>query len=152
VPEYDSRRVSKLAAASGGFRLVLGDDNTVQANYVIIAAGIGPFAHLPRRFNSLPSEKVSHSSEHTNFDRFAGKRVIVIGGGQSAFESAALLLESGADVEILIRASRVIWLSTISAGRHLSSSLSSMFDPGTDVGPFGLNQFVARPRLFASLP
>jgi len=152
VPECDCRRVSKLVAVSDGFCLLLEDGDAVHAKYVIVAAGIGAFAHLPQLFNGLPVEKVSHSSEHTDFRRFAGMRVLVVGGGQSAFESAALLSESGADVEIVVRASRVIWLSATNVIRHLPSRLSAILDPGTDVGPLGLNQLAARPRLFASLP
>ncbi|MFF2129394.1 NAD-binding protein [Streptomyces olivochromogenes] len=33
----------------------------------------------------------------------------VVGGGQSALESAALLNEAGADVEVLVRDSRARW-------------------------------------------
>jgi thioredoxin reductase len=152
VPECDCRRVSNLVAASDGFRLLLEDGNEVHAKYAIVAAGIGPFAHVPKHFIGLPLEKVSHSSEHTDFQRFIGKRVLVVGGGQSAFESAALLLENGAEVEILVRKNHVIWISSTSAVHHLPSRLSSILDPGTDVGPLGLNQLVARPRLFALLP
>jgi thioredoxin reductase len=152
VPECDWRRVSNLGPAPGGFRLVLEDADEVSAKYVIVAAGISRFAHMPEQFAGLPSDKVSHSSEHTDLQKFSGMRVLVIGSGQSAFESAALLLESGAEVEIVVRSSRVIWLSNKSAVHHLPSWLGSLLDPGTDVGPLGLNQLVARQRLFALLP
>ncbi|MCZ1004134.1 NAD-binding protein [Streptomyces mirabilis] len=36
-------------------------------------------------------------------------RVAVVGGGQSALESAALLNEAGADVEVLVRDSPARW-------------------------------------------
>ena len=152
VPECDYRRVSNLIGASNGFRLVLEDGDAIHAKYVVVAAGIAAFVHRPQGFSGLPLEKVSHSSEHADFQRFAGSRVVVIGAGQSGFESAALLLESGAEVEIVARASRVHWLSSTNALRRLPPRLLSMLDPGTDVGPLGLNQVAARPRLFASLP
>ncbi len=152
VPECDHRRVSDLVRSSKGFLLSLSDGQAVQAKYVIVAGGIGPFAHVPELFSGLPSEKVSHSSDHVDFQRFADKRVVVVGAGQSAFESAALLLESGADVEIVVRANRVIWLSSANPARRLQRHFLSRLDPGTDVGPLGLDQIAARPRLFASLP
>jgi FAD-dependent urate hydroxylase len=151
VPECERQRVTGLDVASNGFRLLLNDGKTVYAKFAIVAAGIGPFAHRPQTFNGLSAEKVSHSSDHANLQRFAGMRVVVIGAGQSAFESAALLLENGADVEIVARADRVIWLSSTLLP-SLPSRLRRMLDPGTDVGPPGLNQLVARPRIFASLP
>ena len=152
VPECDCRRVSNLIPAAGGFRLVLEDGDEVQAKHVIVAAGISRFAYVPKALMSLPGEKVSHSSEHADFQKFSGTRVLVIGGGQSAFESAALLLENGAEVEIVVRSSRVIWLSNKSPMHRLPPWLGSLLDPGTDVGPLGLNQLVAHPRLFALLP
>jgi FAD-dependent urate hydroxylase len=152
APECDHRRVSDVVRASNGFRVLLEDGDTVRAKYLIVAAGIGPFAHIPEAFAGLPSEKASHSSEHTDFRRFVDKRVVVVGAGQSAFESAALLLESGAEVDIIVRTSRVIWLSGANAARRLQRGFLSMIDPGTDVGPLGLDQIAARPRLFASLP
>jgi FAD-dependent urate hydroxylase len=42
--------------------------------------------------------------------RFIGQRVVVIGGGQSALESAALLHEIGAEVEVIARQPQVHWL------------------------------------------
>jgi FAD-dependent urate hydroxylase len=68
---------------------------------VVVAAGIGPFANRPPEFANLPSTLASHSSEHSDFSEFS--QVVVIGVRQSAFESAAPLVESGATVEILVR-------------------------------------------------
>lgn len=149
VPDCDHRQVSKLDRVEDGFRLVLQDGHVLHAKCVVVAAGIGAFAYCPEIFSNLPLEKVSHSSDHNDFERFAGTRVVVVGAGQSAFESAALLLESGADVEIVVRGSHVIWLSS---RKGVSGTFRSIFDPGTDVGPVGLNQVAARPRLFAALP
>lgn len=152
VPECERRRVHGLVGASNGFRILLEDGHVVCAKCVVVASGIGPFAHIPQVFGGLPSERASHSSEHTDLGRFLEKRVIVVGSGQSAFESAALLVESGADVEVVVRSNRVIWLSGKNAARRLQRRFLSILDPGTDVGPLGLDQIAARPRLFATLP
>ena len=58
----------------------------------------------------MPSELVSHTGDHPSLDRFEGKHVVVVGGGQSALETAALLNESGAEVELVTR-SPLRWLS-----------------------------------------
>ena len=51
----------------------------------------------------------THASAHTDLSTFAGQRVVVVGAGQSALESAALLHESGADVHLVARAKEVVW-------------------------------------------
>lgn len=43
----------------------------------------------------------------SELSRYAGRRVVVVGGGQSALESAALLHEAGAQPRVLVRAARV---------------------------------------------
>ena len=149
--DSDRRRVSHLVRTSNGFSVLLDDGNRVRTKYVIVAAGIAQFAHIPQVFRHLPPDRAWHSSQHADLQRFSGMRVVVVGAGQSAFESAALLSEGGADVEILVRSRRVIWLSS-SGVRRLPRTVLSIVDPGTDVGPLGLDQIAARPRLFASLP
>jgi hypothetical protein len=96
---------------NGGFALTLDDGEELGAARVVVAAGLAPFACRPPELSALPCALVSHASEHTDLGVFAGKRVIVIGGGQSALESAALLTESGAAVELLIRAPTIRWLA-----------------------------------------
>src|SRR5262245_23519113 len=105
LPDLDQRRVVRVECAGDGFRLSLEDGDNLWSKRVVIATGIGSFANYPAVFTSLPPELVSHTSDRVNQDlgRFAGKRVIVVGGGQSATESAALLNESGAEVEVLVR-------------------------------------------------
>src|SRR4051812_1961619 len=52
----------------------------------------------PSRRTGAPS--CSHTADHRDLSRFSGRRVLVVGGGQSALESAALLHEAGADAEV----------------------------------------------------
>lgn len=52
---------------------------------------------------------MTHSRAHRDFSRFARREVIVIGGGQSALETGALLNESGARVQLLVRKPYVEW-------------------------------------------
>ncbi|MCU1677021.1 MAG: NAD(P)/FAD-dependent oxidoreductase, partial [Frankiales bacterium] len=110
VPEVDRRRVQLVARGDGGFRVTLGDGERLEAERVVIAAGIQPFARVPQPFAGMAPALVSHTSEHASLDGFAGRRVAVVGAGQSALESAALLREAGAGVEVLARTHALRWL------------------------------------------
>src|SRR5262249_18639875 len=61
------------------------------------ALGFRSFAHIPDELAALlPAELSLHTCDCAAPDRFAGQRVLIIGGRQSAFECAALLAEAGA--------------------------------------------------------
>ena len=152
VPDLDRRRVRAIAPDAKGFRVLLEDGETLNAGRVVVAAGISPFAYRPAQFKDLPGALASHSSQHHNLEAFAGRRVAVIGGGQSALESAALLREAGADVEVIVRAPMVRWLRGKVELRQSLGRLRQVLYPRTDVGPPGLNQIVSRPHLLRLMP
>jgi FAD-dependent urate hydroxylase len=156
VPEVDRRMVDRVQRESNGFVLTLADGETFRAGRVVVAGGIAPFRHRPSQFDSLPSHLVSHSSDHRDLQRFGGKRILVVGGGQSALESAALLHEAGADVEVITRAPRIRWLGkgARAVGRlgPLRKPVRRVLYPPSDVGPPGLNWMIATPDLFKRLP
>jgi hypothetical protein len=155
VPDIDQRKITRVESGSGGFRLFFEEGDAVFARRLVVAAGIGSFGWRPPEFVGLPSSLASHTSEHRGFQRFAGKEVLVIGSGQSALESAALLDEAGAEVEIVARAKQIRWLGgLISKTIHnrLGSTLSRLLYAPTDVGPAGISQVVARPDLVRALP
>ena len=151
VPEVDRRHVTRVESASGTFRLTSADSTQVAARRLVVAAGIAAFPRAPAPFRELPSNLVSHTSEHRDLSQFAGKRVMVIGAGQRAPESAALLHEVGADVELLVRAPFVRWLHQRGAMRHRWPIGPLLYAP-PDVGPALLSQIVARPSLFRRFP
>jgi cation diffusion facilitator CzcD-associated flavoprotein CzcO len=103
VPEVDPAYVAAIERAAGGFRLMLDDGRSVLSTAVIVATGLRGYAHRPAEFAHLPCELVTHSSDHDDFRCFQGRVVIVVGGGQSAIESAALLNEAGARVHVVAR-------------------------------------------------
>jgi FAD-dependent urate hydroxylase len=151
VPDLDRRRVLRVAQGPSGFRIDLDDGAVVSAGRVVVAGGIGSFARRPPVFDALPAELVSHASEHRGLRAFRGRRVLVVGGGQSAIESAALLREAGAEVEVLVRADHVNWL--LRSGRlHRLQWLRRLLYAPADIGPAGVSWLVASPRLFKRLP
>ena len=155
VPGLDRRKIERIDSSSGGFRLNLGDGEVVKARRVVIAAGIASFAWRPPEFQNLASGMTSHTSEHCDLSGFSGKQVLVVGGGQSALESAALLHEGGAEVEIVSRSASVHWLqgSLSKILHHKMGRLTSrMLYAPTDVGPACISQLVARPDMLRRLP
>jgi thioredoxin reductase len=130
VPEVEECRVLSLAEKPGGFELQLETGERFTARRVIVAVGTTFFSYLPDPLTNLPREFVSHSSDHADLDKFAGRDIVVIGGGQSALETAALLKEQGANVRVLVRAESVEWNPTPST----PSILGRMAHPQSGLG------------------
>jgi hypothetical protein len=152
VPDVDRRRVVGVERTSSGrFSLPLHDGESMRAERVVYAAGLAQFAWRPPVFDSLPADVASHTCDHADLARFAQRRVLVVGAGQSAIESAALLAEAGAVVELLARADSLRWLRGGTLRRSLGP-FKPLFYPATDVGPPGLNHLMARPALLGKLP
>ncbi|HMK70871.1 MAG TPA: FAD-dependent oxidoreductase [Xanthobacteraceae bacterium] len=155
APDLDSRRVVQIAALDRGFRLVLDDGENFFAEHALMATGLLNHEHRPAQFDGLPRALVSHSCEHTDSDRFRGRQVAVIGRGQSACESAALLHEAGADVEIICRGG-LVWNGDPDQRGMLRKSVRSLLGdaliPPSQVGPFPLNWLVEAPGIVSTLP
>ena len=149
APDLDNRAVVQIAARDdGGFRLLLADGESFFAKRVLMATGLRDHEYRPAQFDGLPRALVSHSCEHTDSDCFRGRHVAVIGRGQSACESAALLHEAGADVEIICRG-KLTWngdpdeRSTLR--KRARSLLGDALIPPSQVGPFPFNWLVEAP-------
>jgi hypothetical protein len=151
VPDVDPRKVASIESRQGKFRIALEDGDTLIASRVIVASGISAFAARPAAFDQIAPALATHTSEAQDLSRLANKRVVVIGGGQSALESAALLKELGCEVEILIRRAGVHWLGWKDRLRLLGPA-SHLVYASTDVGPAGVSRVVAAPNLLRKLP
>jgi NAD(P)H-nitrite reductase large subunit len=147
----DSRVVSSINLAPGGFDLVFSGGESLRAKRVVVAGGIAPFAHIPKPFADLPPCLVSHTSHHNDLSKFRDKEVLVVGGGQSALESAVLLDEAGARVQVLVRGPMMRWLGIKRRWMHGKIVGRMLFGPA-DVGPAGVSLLVQRPNLFRRLP
>jgi cation diffusion facilitator CzcD-associated flavoprotein CzcO len=111
VPQLDTTYVASVRS-EGHHRFVidLADGRVLYTAAVVMAPGLQYYAARPAQYAQLPGDLVSHTADHRTFDRFAHKRVAVIGGGQSALETAALLHESGVQAHLIHR-SPLVWLS-----------------------------------------
>lgn len=109
APDLEETLVTEVSGQGGAFTLNLADGSTARARQVVVAAGVQHFAVVPDLLAGLPPAVCTHSSAHTDLSAFTGKRVIVVGAGQSALESAALLHENGATVQVVARRAKVAW-------------------------------------------
>jgi FAD-dependent urate hydroxylase len=151
APDVDRRRVTRAAQDGDGFVLSLDDGSRIRARRLVVAGGIADFVHRPEVMAGLPAHLASHTADHSDLSTFGGQEVLVVGGGQSALESAALMHESGAEVEVVARAEQLHWLHGGKYHRMLGRFAPLVYAP-TDVGPMGISRIVAKPGLFTSLP
>ncbi len=110
VPDVSDVTVTEITAVDGGFKVAFADAESLTTRQVVVATGVLPYATVPDELSGLPSELVSHTADHHDLDRFQGRRVAVVGAGQSALETAALLHEAGADTQVVVRRPAVSWL------------------------------------------
>jgi cation diffusion facilitator CzcD-associated flavoprotein CzcO len=151
APDVDRRRVHRIDRVDGAFNLTLEDGEAIGTSRVVIAAGLEPFAWRPPPLGELPPGLVSHTSDHEELARLAGKRVMVVGAGQSALESAAILHESGAEVEIVARAPGIVWLAG-DESNGVRARTSRLMMPPTGVGGRGTGWIAAAPGLLRRMP
>jgi hypothetical protein len=151
VPDLEQRHVRGVELNSRGFRLVMADGEEFTSRRVVVAGGISSFAARPAEFAGIPSHLASHTSEHSDLRKFKGQNVVVIGGGQSALESAALFKEAGIPVEVIARTKTLNWVGLHPKLHHLGL-ISKMLYSKRDVGPAGISRLVAMPHLFRRFP
>jgi len=155
VPNLDTRQVRNVSHDQDVFELTLDDGERMHAKSVILALGIGPFFYRPEQYAGIPRELVPHSSDLSDLSQFKGKRVAVIGKGQSALEYAALLHENEVEVQILTRAPALAF-RPFAWRKHLFRQLTSgplrglsyRIIPPTDLGDVWTARKMANPDLF----
>jgi FAD-dependent urate hydroxylase len=150
APDLDRRFTRLVERAPGGFRLVLDDGSEVTARRVVVAAGIEPFAYVPAELRGFNRALVSHSSMHSDFEQFRGRRMLIVGAGQSALEWAVLAREAGADVEVVAR--RPLRFLRGERLHDQAGVLRALLYPRLGVGPPGVNWVMGRPEAFRRLP
>jgi len=146
----DQRGISEVRRNGTGFKLTLADGEVIKSRRVVVAAGIGPFRKTPEVFANLSPKSASHCYEGRKFSEM-GKRVAVIGAGQSALESAAIFHEMGIDVEVIARIPVLRWIGMHPRLHHLGP-ISNVLYSKHDVGPIGVSRLVAYPNLVYHVP
>jgi cation diffusion facilitator CzcD-associated flavoprotein CzcO len=103
VGPTEPARVVEISPDLHGHNLRLTTGESLYAQKVVVATGLYDLRVLPEPFASLPEDAVSHVSQHSDLSKLAGKRVVVVGGGQSAVETVALLHEQGVQAALVSR-------------------------------------------------
>jgi len=133
LPGLEAVDVTGLRHDGEHFELTLEDGERVRAQRVVVATGLSNFQYVPAELAGLPRELLTHSSEHTSFEQFAGKDVAVVGGGASALEAATILQETGARPLLLVRDAEIVFHSKFDPHRSLRERFrypNSVLGPG----------------------
>jgi thioredoxin reductase len=151
LPDLEDKQLISLERTSQGFVLGLDDGERVTARRVVLAVGITHFEYVPEGLAHLPPEFLSHSFRHAEPETFRGRSVLVIGGGASAIDLAALLHEAGADVQLVARQSALKFHSQPTGKPR--STWQQIRHPKSGLGPGLRSRFFSDfPMLFHHLP
>jgi thioredoxin reductase len=101
--------VTRIGRTGQGFSLQLADGRHVTSRRVVLATGHMRFRVMQPELAALPEPLVAHSSRMGEPEDYRARDVTVIGAGQSALETAALLHEAGAKVRLIARRRRIEW-------------------------------------------
>jgi thioredoxin reductase len=150
APDLRETKLTYLAPAPVGFRLVFENGDIVLARRVVLAVGVHPFRHTPAILSRLPAEVISHSSDYGPLEVLDGRDVVVVGSGSSAIDLTALLCERGVSAALLARASE---LRFAPPPLERQSALSAVLRPNSGIG-WGWLLFVCAyaPQLIHALP
>ncbi|HEY4507785.1 MAG TPA: FAD-dependent oxidoreductase [Candidatus Paceibacterota bacterium] len=102
VEIWKGERATGIEAVEGGFRLAAKSGKTVEAKAVLVATG-----SARRKLDAPGADKFEHKGvtycASCDGPIFSGKDVVVIGGGNAGFETAAQLLAYAKSVTLLHR-------------------------------------------------
>jgi Pyridine nucleotide-disulphide oxidoreductase len=107
VPALENEQVVSIDRSGSHFQIGLESGGTALARRVVIAVGISHYQYVPPELDALPEDYLSHSSRYHTYGQFRNRHVTVIGGGSSAGDVAAALLEAGAEVDAVARKAKI---------------------------------------------
>lgn len=136
VSNLDETYIKCIERNNNQFTVTLEDDRVIVSKAVVLAPGLHYYAYYPSEYAHMPHTLVSHSSDHHVMDEFAGKKVAVIGAGQAALETSALLHEHNTEVHVLARHS-IRW--TRVTNTHIPEFLRELRAPQAGMGNGWLN-------------
>ncbi|GLZ47057.1 FAD-dependent oxidoreductase [Actinomycetospora sp. NBRC 106375] len=135
--------------AAGEWSVVVdraGEEVTLRPKQLVFALGVSGKPNIP----SIPGEdvfqgEIQHSSQHPGPDAYKGKKVVVIGSNNSAFDICGSLWEVGADVTMVQRSSTHI----IRSETLMEYALGDLYSERAVAA--GIDTYTAD-MVFASLP
>jgi len=104
----------EIVPASGGLLAAMvandGATEVLYARKIVLATGQEAMGNwtIPEPLRHLPPTRVVRASDDIDFGALAGRTVVVIGAGATAFDNAAMALEAGAaEVHLLCRRAEI---------------------------------------------
>ena len=134
APIHYGEKIINLKAIKDGYEAISETGNIFQTKYVMIASGAGSLS--PRKLESMHEQVLPfvHYSVQ-DLKRFEKKRVVVLGGGDSALDWANTLLPIAQSVTIIHRRLEF---------RALQHSIDSFKLKGKVLAPYDID-FIAKP-------
>ena len=132
VPELKDKLVVALRRTNEGYQVTLEDGEVVAARKVVMAVGLSHYDFIPPVLSGIPKTHVTHSSRHRTLDPFKGREVIIVGAGASAWDMAALLHQTGARVQVVVRETSVRFFDPPSP--HPSTLVGRLRNPVSGLG------------------
>jgi len=150
VPFVEKRTVQSVKAVEDGFALVLDDGESMTTRNVVLAVGVGYFAHMPAALADLTNRFSTHSSQHADLSSFADRDVAILGAGASAVDLGALLYRAGARPVIIARGPNVKFHDLQRLPRTI---IDRLWAPTSGIGPGWSSWiFCKAPLFFHYLP
>lgn len=150
VPTVEQHFVTSVNTNEEGFSLTLDSGEAFSTRKLILAIGVGYFAHVPSPLADLGYEFATHSSRHSDLSTFANQDVAIIGAGASALDLAALLNGTGARPVVITRGPTVQFHDRQRLPRTIRSRVLA---PSSGIGPGWRSWlFCNAPLLFHHLP
>jgi cation diffusion facilitator CzcD-associated flavoprotein CzcO len=132
VVEPNPAKVRRITHKHGEFTLEFAGQPAIKARRVILATGHMAFCYVPPELADLPKPMCLHTTQLGDVRSYDGRDVTVLGAGQSALESAALLHEAGARVRVIARVGNIIWNPAPSAQQR--SVFATVREPESGLG------------------
>ena len=89
--------VTHLARSNGSYTATLDDGSQIRPDKVVLSLGFASFKQYPSELAKKLPGSYTHTCDMVDFEFLRNKRVLIVGGRQSAFEWAALICEKGAE-------------------------------------------------------
>lgn len=107
VPELENEWVTSVEKNDDGFELIFQSGAKARARALVLATGITFYDYIPAELEHLGRDKVLHTAHCNDAARYRGKKIVVLGAGASAMDTAAMLHESGAEVSVIARSPHI---------------------------------------------
>lgn len=129
-PDF-GQQVLKVTSGDGGWAAATASGRSYRARHVVVATGANRAPRMPAfEGQARFSGTVMHSRAYRNAAQFSGRRVLVVGLGNSGAEIALDLAQQGVDVTLSVRSPQnIVYRDVLGVPVHLTALLLSRLPP-----------------------